>query len=84
MNSKDLYNAIGKVDDDILEQSEAIQKENRMVEVGSYGGVSLLGRRGLSLAQRPPSRSNGNREPGGSDSILRWKSVGRTTVSSRR
>lgn len=27
MNSKDLYNAIGKVDDDILEQSEATKKK---------------------------------------------------------
>lgn len=28
MNSKDLYNAIGKVDDDILEQSETAKKKN--------------------------------------------------------
>lgn len=28
MNSKDLYNAIGKVDDDILEQSESTKKKN--------------------------------------------------------
>ena len=27
MNSKDLYNAIGKVDDDVLEQSEVAKKK---------------------------------------------------------
>ena len=27
MNSKDLYNAVGRVDDDILEQSEAAKKK---------------------------------------------------------
>lgn len=26
MNSKNLYNAIGKVDDDVLEQSEVVKK----------------------------------------------------------
>ena len=29
MNSKDLYNAIGKLDDDILEQSETEKKKKR-------------------------------------------------------
>lgn len=28
MNSKDLYNAIGKVDDDVLEQSEVAKKKS--------------------------------------------------------
>ena len=32
MNSKDLYNAIGKVDDDILEQSETAKKKTNWRE----------------------------------------------------
>lgn len=42
MNSKDLYRAIGKVDDDILEQSEAIKKKTGWLKWGSMAACLCL------------------------------------------
>ena len=46
MNSKDLYNAIGKVDDDVLEQSETAKKENGWLKWGAVAAslcIVILG-----------------------------------------
>lgn len=42
MNSKDLYNAIGKLDDDILEQSETSKKQNGWLKWGAVAACLLL------------------------------------------
>lgn len=42
MNSKDLYNAIGKVDDDILEQSEATKKKTGWLKWGAMAACLCL------------------------------------------
>ncbi|MCM1027831.1 MAG: hypothetical protein NC432_15505 [Roseburia sp.] len=40
MNSKDLYNAIGKVDDDILEQSETIKRKRQRLKWGTLAATA--------------------------------------------
>lgn len=42
MNSKDLYNAIGKVDDDILEQSETAKKKTNWLKWGTVAACLCL------------------------------------------
>lgn len=42
MNSKDLYNAIGKVDDDILEQSEAVKNKSNWSKWGAVAACLCL------------------------------------------
>lgn len=42
MNSKDLYTAIGKVDDDILEQSEATKKKTGWLKWGAMAACLCL------------------------------------------
>ncbi len=42
MNSKDLYNAIGKVDEDILEQSETAKKKNGWLKWGAIAACLCL------------------------------------------
>ena len=42
MNSKDLYNAIGKVDDDILEQSETAKKKTNWLKWGAVAACLCL------------------------------------------
>lgn len=42
MNSKDLYNAIGKVDDDILEQSETAKKKKGWLKWGAVAACLCL------------------------------------------
>ena len=42
MNSKDLYNAIGKVDDDVLEQSEVAKKKIGWLKWGALAACLCL------------------------------------------
>lgn len=42
MNSKDLYNAIGKMDDDVLEQSEAVKKKSGWLRWGAVAACLCL------------------------------------------
>lgn len=64
MNSKDLYNAIGKVDDDILEQSEAIKKKTGWLKWGAMAACLCLCIIGAASILHP---NGGSQDPAAHD-----------------